>query len=88
MVGNPQVLGYWLGRLRDLISFAAEAATAYGVVSDGSTVKQKGWGLRPKADLSRFLRAFQDLRSFQSSLRLLPYKIGAWGVHWAEPYLR
>ena len=37
MIANPQVLGYWQGRLRGLISFAAAAATAYGIYFGGST---------------------------------------------------
>ena len=43
-------------------------------------MKEKGWGLRPKAHQPRMLQAFQDLRLFQSSLHLLANKIGAWRV--------
>ena len=48
-MANAQVLGYCLGRLRGLVSFAAEAAAAYGTSFDGSYVKQDGWRLYPGA---------------------------------------
>ena len=79
-MANSQVVGYWGGRLRGLISFVAEAAVAYGAVFEDGLVRHPGWGLYPGADQTRILQAYHDLRSFRSSLHLFAYKIGAWYV--------
>ena len=79
-MANTQVLGFWGGRLLELVSFVATAAKAYGATFDGSSVKRDSWGLRRGAGQTRILEAFRDLRISPSSLRLLAYKIGAWRV--------
>ena len=79
-MANFQVFGYWGGRLRGLVSFVAEAAVTYGAVFEDGIVRHPGWGLYPGADRTRILQAYQDLRSFRSSLHLFAYKIGAWYV--------
>ena len=79
-MANSQVIGYWGGRLRGLVSFASEAALAYGGVFEDGIARHPGWGLYPQADQTRILQAYHDLRSFRSSLHLFAYKIGAWYV--------
>ena len=68
------------GRLRGLVSFASEAAVAYGATFDNGLAQHMGWGLYPEADQTRILQAYHDLRRFRSSLHLFAYKIGAWHV--------
>ena len=80
VAANKKLVGYWQGRLRGLVSFVAEAARANGVTYNGSCVSHSSWGLYHGASDERILQAFQDLRTFQSSLHFVAYKIGAWHV--------
>ena len=77
---NYRVAGYWEGRQLGLISFLAEAGKAFGVTIKNKFVAHTGWGVFPGAPQARISAAFQDVRSFRSSVHAPAYKVGAWRV--------
>ena len=77
---NEQVAGRWRGSQLGVTSFVYEAAAAYGVSFDGDFVCHEGWGMCYRALSQRAIQAYNDIRSFPSSLHFLAWKIGAWHV--------
>ena len=96
---NEQVAGRWRGSQLGVTSFVYEAAAAYGVSFDGDFVCHEGWGMCYRALSQRAIQAYNDIRSFPSSLHLLARKMGDWQVKlvrtqyamnsgWIASYLR
>ena len=77
---NYRVTGWREGRQLGLISFLAEAGKAYEATIANTLVAHTGWGLFPGAPQARISAAFQDVRSFRSSVHAPAYKVGAWRV--------
>ena len=75
---NGQIEGYWRGYQLGAISFIYEAATAYGVSLNRNVVGHYGRGMSFEAGPRCAIQAYNDIRSFPSSLHSLARKIGDW----------